>query len=559
MFGHSPLHDYYLDGITVRSSVKEIPGTTYRNGEAIVPPLPFATPARNPSARSSIQYLLFTLCAAIYLVPFMRLVFIGSDEGTLVEGAVRILHGQVFARDFFEVMGPGTFYILAAFFKLFGPTFFVARIWLSITSLGTGLSVYFLSRRVCDRYQLLPPVLLAGVYFSTLWPMVNHHVDSNFFALLSVVSVVLWQELRKTSLLLAAGALAGITTCILQPKGMLLLLALLVWLWTQQRGRSDLLRSLSIVAGSYCAVVGLTLAYFLSHGALWALINMNFVWPSHHYATVNTIPYATGILQFWTHWAVPIHGVRWLIPLGVVLILPFLLVASLPVLVPALGIPRGKDNLRPTISLYWLCGWALWLSEFHRHDIAHLTAGSPLLIILCVHFLDEYHKPIANWCLQFLTVSAVALAAVNLFIVLCAQSVPTRVGSVGMFKPDGALAFLDSHAAPGSEIFAYPTCPMYYFLSGTSNPTRYSLLLYNYNTPSQFHDAIKALEQHKVKYVVWDTTVETKAAPYFSAAMYRPAGGLVMEPYLESHYRVVKEVAGLRIMERKADNDGNQR
>ncbi len=61
---------------------------------------------------------------------------------------------------------------------------------------------------------------------------------------------------------------------------------------------------------------------------------------------------------------------------------------------------------------------------------------------------------------------------------------------------------------------------MYYFLSGTTNPTRYSLLIYNYNTPAQFHEVIRVLDQHKVRYVVWNTNFETKAAPYFSAAMY---------------------------------------
>ena len=172
-----------------------------------------------------------------------------------------------------------------------------------------------------------------------------------------------------------------------------------------------------------------------------------------NYGTVNAIPYATGILQFWAHWVILIHGVRWLIPLAVVLITPFLLIAALPALVPVLGISRGKDNLRPEILLYWLCGWAWWLSEIHRRDIAHLTAGSPLLIILCVHFLAGYRGRIADVALQLLSISAGALAVLNLFIVLCAHPVPTRVGTVAMFKPDPALAFLDSHVAPGTEIF----------------------------------------------------------------------------------------------------------
>jgi hypothetical protein len=120
-----------------------------------------------------------------------------------------------------------------------------------------------------------------------------------------------------------------------------------------------------------------------------------------------------------------------------------------------------------------------------------------------------------------------------------------------MFKPDPVIAFVDSHVAVGTEIFVYPTSPMLYFLTGTINPTRYSLLVYNYNTPSQFQDAIRILQQHKTKYVLWDTTFATKAALYFSLAVERPSGGLLMEPYLESHYRVVKDANGVRIMERK--------
>jgi hypothetical protein len=124
-----------------------------------------------------------------------------------------------------------------------------------------------------------------------------------------------------------------------------------------------------------------------------------------------------------------------------------------------------------------------------------------------------------------------------------------------MFKPDPVLAFLDNHAAPGTEIFSYPYCPMYYFLSSTTNPTRYSLLLYNYNTPAQFREVIGVLEERKVKYVLWDTSFQAKAAStIYSATMYRPAGGLLLEPYLESHYKVVKDFDGALIMERKGND-----
>jgi hypothetical protein len=96
------------------------------------------------------------------------------------------------------------------------------------------------------------------------------------------------------------------------------------------------------------------------------------------------------------------------------------------------------------------------------------------------------------------------------------------------------------------------------FLSATTNPTRYSLLMYNYNTTSQFKDAIQTLEQHKVRYVVWDISFQKDAGHLFSAKSFEPPDGLLMEPYLKSHYRVVKQVGGMRIMERKTTESANE-
>lgn len=267
--------------------------------------MPVSAPEHRASAGRPRSYLIFALCASLYILPFMRLLMLGTDEGTLDYGAVRVLHGQVFTRDFFEVIGPGTFYWLAAFFKVFGVSFLSTRICLFITSLGTALMMYSLSRRVCERYQILPCILLAGAYFGGLWPAISHHVDSNFFALLTVACIVLWQDSRSKGLLFAAGALAGLTTAFLQPKGALLFCALLVWLWIQHRRKAAALSSLGELAGGYLSVIGLIVLYFWSKGALGSLIYVNLVWPSQHYQTVNTLPYAHGIISnYWDHWVI---------------------------------------------------------------------------------------------------------------------------------------------------------------------------------------------------------------------------------------------------------------
>jgi hypothetical protein len=516
-------------------------------------------PTQESAARPStyISYLIFLLCSSLYLLAFMRLLLglTGGDEGALIDGAVRIVHGQVFARDFLEVMGPGTFYWLALFLKLFGVTFVATRIDLFFTSVGTGLTMYFLSRRVCKRYYTLPCVLLAGTYFGALWPTISHHVDSNFFALLSVAFIVLWQERRKDSLLFVAGVLAGATMCFHQPKGMLLLVSILLWLWIQRQRRSVSMSALGLVTAGFCSVIGIVLVYFWSRGALWNLVYANFVFPSGHYGAVNNVPYAHSLIQgYWYRWGITKSGISWTAAIAAVLITPHIFVAALPGLLPILG-ARHKWNIKkPEILLYWLCGCALWLSEIHRKDIYHLVFGSPLLIILCVHFLAEYRGRVAKVALRSLYVSAGCLACFNLFLAMAAHPVATRVGTVAYFKSDPVLTFLDEHVAPGEKLFAYPYCPIYYFLSATTNPTAYSFLMYHYNSPSQFHDAIRALEHDQVRYVVWDTNFAAKTFPFlYPEVKGGPPVELIMEPYLESHYKVVKTENGVRIMERKSE------
>ncbi|HEX4021253.1 MAG TPA: glycosyltransferase family 39 protein [Acidobacteriaceae bacterium] len=516
-------------------------------------------PTQKAYLRRYVPYLVFAFCASLYLLPFMRLLLQGTDEGLLVSGAVRVAHGQVFARDFIEMAGPGTFYWVALFFKLFGVTFVAERLCLFISSLGTGLLMYFLARRICSRYQFLPCLLLAATYFGMLWPTISHHVDSNFFALLSVACMVVWQDRHKYGLLFAAGALAGATTCFLQPKGVLLFLALLLWLGIQNQQRSASWSSLGMVAGSYLGVIGLTLAYFWSQSALKDLIYANFLWPYRHYGAVNVVPYARGIFRdYWNHWITPVHGIHWTIGIAAVLIIPFLFVAALPVLLPIIGILNRRCTARPEILLYWLCGGALWLSEIHRKDITHLVFGSPLLLILCVFYIQKSRRKAADYALQILAISAACLAGLNLCVALTAHPMATRVGTVAVFKSDPVLTFLDTHTKPGEDIYLYPYSPMYYFLSDTMNPTRFSGMWYSYNTVSDFQEVVRVLDQRRVKYVVWDTGFDDRVLPLFFPSLKRPrVDQLIIEPYLESHYTQVESYNGVRIMERNSSPDSS--
>lgn len=524
-----------------------------------------ATPTRAASRRRYIPYLFFTLCACLYFLPFMRVFMQDSVEGGILYRAVCVAHGQVFGRDFFEMIGPGSYYWLAVFFKLFGSTFLASRICLFLTSMGTALLMYSLSRRICRRYAILPCIFLFAAYFSVLWPAISPHNDSNFLALLAVAFMLIWLDSRRPALLLAAGFLAGVTTWFLLPKGVLMLGAFLVWLawieYTERSRWSASLSLLSMVTASYLSAIGLMLFYFWHRGVLKDFVYETFLWPFHHYSGVGTVPYGLGTLKYhWMNWGTSAHGIHWTSGISAVLVLPFLLAAILPFLMLILGLLHWREIARPEILLYWLCGWALWLSEIHRKDTFHLVYGSALLIILFVYLLEKHSGKVAVLSLQIVSISVVCLAAFNFFLVLTANTMSTRVGQVAMFRNDPVLGFLNHHVPPGSEMLAYPYCSQYYFLSDTINPTRYNGFLYGVTPPSVYQEVIRNLDQRKVQYVLWDTNFEKKgASKFFPELPHMPPQGFILEPYLESHYTILWEKAGIRVMERKDEDHSDLR
>jgi hypothetical protein len=506
--------------------------------------------------RRCVPYLVFALCASLYFLPLMRLVMGGTDEGILVTGALRTYQGQLLGRDFFEVVGPGTFYWLALFFKLFGPSFFASRICLFVTSLGSALALYSLSRRICRRYQLLPCVLVFSTYFATFWPEISHHIDSNFFALLAVCCIVLWRDSKNYMPVFFAGSLAGATALTIQPKGILLLLAFAIWIWMQRGEDRRWLRTIAVAGAGFLVVVGAMLGYFWLHGALGDLIYANVLWPARNYGPTYSVPYAFLLGEYFKHWIAPVPGFNWTIGMAAILFVPFLLVAALPLLLPLIAMLQGFRNLPREVALYWLAGAALWLSEIHRKDITHIASGSPLLIILFVYYLQRQARPVYHWSLQLLSIASVSLATAAMFISLVAHPLKTRVGTVHLANPDPGLTALMDHVPRGAKVFIYPHAPLDYFFSDTINPTRFSTFCFNPKVGSRFavDEVIGDIETNRVRYVLWDQDLEKKIGRVFPGSATQR---FVIAPYLNAHYSPIWAHDGVFLMERNHNDQGN--
>lgn len=99
-------------------------------------------------SRKYLKPILLLLTVA-YLLPFTQVLSRVGDEGTIIYGAQRVCEGAIPGRDFVEVIGPGAFYWLALFFKLFGTGWQVTRLYLLLTGVATVMLLYDIARQVC--------------------------------------------------------------------------------------------------------------------------------------------------------------------------------------------------------------------------------------------------------------------------------------------------------------------------------------------------------------------------------------------------------------------------
>jgi hypothetical protein len=100
------------------------------------------------------------------------------DEGLIVSGAARILHGQLPYRDFSTGYPPAQFYTIAGVFKVFGETLLAERVWDTLWRLAiVGLAIV-LARAAIPEQRAHPVLLICiglvtGACGSPLYPMIS--------------------------------------------------------------------------------------------------------------------------------------------------------------------------------------------------------------------------------------------------------------------------------------------------------------------------------------------------------------------------------------------------
>lgn len=522
------------------------------------------------TSRAVFLYLALSLISSVYLYLFLRILWRVGDEGLVVYGAQRVAEGALPYRDFVEVFGPASFYWLALFFSLFGTKWLVARGLLLFTGTASVILIYWMTRRVYRGPLEMFPAFVYLVLGIPLWPASNHHWDSNFFALLAVGTFLLWRENRNGFSLVLSGVFAGITSCFLQQKGVLLLSSFLLLIFLDEKrrpyGARSVLKRTGALTTGYGGWIGIVLVFFYLEGSLPDLVYSTFLWPMANYHNVNIAPYGYGLFEF--YWPAWLSFFRQFFPEAVslgmssVFLVPFAFLLSLPFLVAGLALvsyrpfPNRPVHARSTTTTCLCCGFALWISEAHRMDLFHMVYGAPLLLVAFLGIWShgsEKTEPFRRYALYLLSLALLAFGTFNgLFASTADTRIETRRGTLYGFREDPALMYLLEHTRPEEQVFVYPYYPMYYFLANVHNPTRYNNLIYGYHTEEQFREVITDLEKTKVRLVLWDTVVGGKnLKTWFPQYEHPREEQLELEHYFQAHYDVIGMENGFRILRRR--------
>lgn len=505
----------------------------------------------------------FVLSAA-YLCLFFRFTALNSDEGISLQGAQRILAGQVLYRDFFAFYTPGSYYWAALLFRVFGSSFAVARAALIVYGGIFSTATFLLSRRVCSRVSSLLAAFAVAMSCLPFRFVVLHNWESTLLALLALYSAVIYFERPgKRFWAFCIGTLASLTFLFEQSKGAGIAIGLALgfvligaWTgdWTIFRGRQSGVLLLGVLWPVFATVI-----YFASVHGLRPML-ADWMWPFFNYTAANKLPYGFLVMSTTDRGAL-LRGSIGSSILKVFATGPIYLLAALPLTAVVILVWFAYRGPSPDLKRryeYWiLCsstmvGMLVSTLLTKRPDFTHLNYQGPIFYIALAWILGA--TTLRNrfaLAIRPALVAAVFLSFSFFGLALLWPSLNARVetqtfrGTIRTGQPDFALNFLLEHSRPGEEILVYPYEPLYYFLSGTRSPLRYDFLQPGMHTQEQFRESAQEAAEAHPAIVLFEPTFREKYAlgwPNTPVAVLEAPDPVAS--YLESNYHTCGSLPG---------------
>jgi hypothetical protein len=503
----------------------------------------------------AVPLMVFFACLAYLFIP-LRFSSLEPDEGIVLQGAERVLHGQVPYLDFFSFYTPGSFYFLALWLRIFGDSFAVARASIAFAGAICSVVTYLLARRVCTVGMAVFVSVLATIAGSGFRFLVLHNWYSTLLSCLAVYAALRFLENGKAVWAFLCAWCASLTFLFEQSKGAGICVGLALGVAILHfSGRMPRLNKAHInaIALGFAGPLLLTFAYFSAHNATGIMVRC-WIWPLNHYTQANHVPYG---FQNWTdnaRAAIFHSGPLWTRVVKFLAVSPNLVIPVLPLI--ALGLLlylvtqvwRGK-TLSPRAEYYILvCSTLSGLLAsvvITRADILHFVYLAPFLYVVLAWILggSDLGSRWLHVLRPYLSLYvAIAFGLLGMAILLQATGarnrIETRRGVITTGGKDSVLEYVQSHVEAENHFLVYPYLPLYNYLTATLSPSGYDYFQPGMNTRKQSLQIVASLESPPAKAVLFEPWFAEKIANSWPGT---PLGAIADDPvgdYISRNYRV---------------------
>jgi hypothetical protein len=552
-----------------------------------------ATTGSSPLHSSAWKYLF--LFPGIFLVFFLltsRAVVV-FDEGVLLTCVMRVLDGQVIHRDFYYNYGPAQLYLLAAVFKLFGPSVLAERLVALTTSTCLATTIYVLTRRLCSR-----SVAAAATIVCMIW-MIGIGLTLSVL-MSSVCLLILWstwlilpvfQRTLPTRTALAAGLLVGLATLFRYDTGVALamahILTILLAICLRQRGLRSQLRSACSSLWPYLAAAAAVVAppaiAYLSvaplHDFLFDVVLYNAKYyragrglpfpplgfgPRFQDVVVYVLPVLLGLsLYAFIRWLVVRHrsgDTHAGIPLWISSLCAFTVAAA--VMYPKGLIRVGAGQMYGAILPCVLLAAVLYQHRLSLRTPARVLLAAALTLFIATGaaaakndlFNGRHMKPVlARWI-----VSPARRAHRPPYDQWCAIGNPVTRGICFLVDNDHiqAVQYLDAHTRPADTLYVglphhdriFINDNITYFAAQRLPATRWTQFdPFLENSADIQQQMISDLERNRPPYVALDSEFEGMGEPNGSSVS---TGVHLLDDYIAAHYTPVQRYGEMTIFKR---------
>jgi hypothetical protein len=517
------------------------------------------TTTRKAGLKDTLIAVALFFSAILFLLPLRHQLRFSPDEGLLINGAERLLAGQVPYRDFFALVTPGSYYLLAGEFRLFGHFLLAPNTALILYGGLFAAMNYCLARRL---YGRLASLLSSYLVVLSIPPGFNvvHNWDSTVLALLAVYSAHLLLDSHARVWALTLGLAISTTILFEQSKGAGLVLgnamAAIALMFCRRTAVRFSTRNVAWFLTGAVIPLAVTAAYFAQRGALSVLIE-SVLWPLRHYSAVNQVPYGwvRGVQDILTETLAAATWTKRLILLFV--LSPYMLIPVLAAVVvgmtPLWVWLRCKAHGDPSVLDHQILGGCIfvgiWFSVLgtRRADVDHLIFVLPIFGYLIPGTLD-FQKFDTERIRQVRGVIAgymvVAFTLFGLSTLERGTWTNTKLGPV-ITRPEVAelLGTLQPKIGGSKHLYVHPYQPFLYAVTGTQNPTKFDILFPGMNTLENFREAVEELRADNTHLVLLDVSWPSNAPLFWPST---PASALASDPvsdYIVHNYRLCAVLA----------------